>query len=105
VRFIDLDSLSFKDFVCNQFEVKPELLAYLAIGKCHGVYSVKSPDLPCALPRVLLDLVLHLPLAVHLAVLPVASVDLAVGEPADAITMFLAVLKFARVDPPVSIID
>jgi len=69
------------------------------------MFTIEPPDLPCALPRVLLDLVLHLPLTVHLAVPPVASVDLAVGEPADAITMLLAVLKFARVGPPVSIID
>ena len=83
--------------------------------------SIEPPDLPGAFPRVLtkskrlgvlrvspielLDLVLHLSLAVHLAVLPVASVDLAVGEPADAITMFFAVLKFARVDPSVTIVN
>ena len=58
------------------------------------------------LPRVgVADLVLHLPLAVHLAVLPFASVDLAIGESAYAITVFLAVNKIARVDSSVAIID
>lgn len=67
--------------------------------------SVEPPDFPGAYPRVLLDLVLHLPLAIHLAVLPFASVDLAIGETADSVPVFLAVNKIARVDSSVAIID
>lgn len=67
--------------------------------------SVEPPDFPGTYPRVLLDLVLHLPLAVHLAVLPFASVDLAICETADAIAMLLAVNKVACVDSSVAIID
>jgi hypothetical protein len=69
------------------------------------VLSVEPPDFPGAYPRVLLDLVLHLPLAIHLAVLPFASVDLAICETAHAIPVFLTVNKVARVDSPVTIID
>jgi hypothetical protein len=69
------------------------------------VLSVEPPDFPCANPRVLLDLVLHLSLAVHLAVLPFASVDLAIGETAYAVSVFLAVNKIARVDSSVAIVD
>jgi hypothetical protein len=69
------------------------------------VLSIEPPDFPGAYPRVLLDLVLHLPLAIHFAVLPFASVDLAICETADTIPMFLAVNKIACVDSSVAIID